>query len=107
MRCPSVSSESRCRRPHTPHARTPKQARDGVTKRAAPLPLVRVRRFARRAREYKYRFGEYTSKADILEAVKRDDPDGTVYGMIESKMRKEKRHRCTGEQDFKFCCQEE
>ena len=74
-------------------------ARDGVMNRKTPLNIVRVRKFARRARMYRDACGQYRNKQEILSACAKDE---TTFGLIEGILKIRKRHRCTMDDDFSF-----
>ena len=78
---------------------------DGLQHKA-PLPVSQVQRFATRARRYRNAYGVYRTKKDILDAAKNDD-DNTTFGLIESELKKAKRHRCTMDRAFVFIVRDE
>lgn len=65
----------------------------------APLPLKRVRAFARRARLYRSSYGKYRTLKAIKEAA---GTDSTTFALIESICKESKRHRCTMDEDYSF-----
>lgn len=76
-------------------------ARDGQTRRDAPLPLMRIRRFARKTRMYMRAYGMYLSRQELLAAAKQDNE--TTFAMIEKQLKVYPQHRTTMDIDFRAC----
>ena len=70
-----------------------------------PLPLERVRKFAREARAYRNAYAAFLTPKALLRAARAREK-GNAFKEIEKMVKLAKTHRCTFDQEMKFCIDE-